>query len=196
MKNAMFVLLVLFGFSLPLLGQHDIEFNGGYQHISGDGGLDGFTIGAALVPIRNFQLYINYDGVFDHSTVGAFALTSIGLTTINSHMQGFLTGPRFFLPGLIQGKGRVKGHLLLPFIDAGFGVMHLHSDLTAQNLGSQSASDTAFAWALGGGADYRVHPHFTLRGNIGLERTHFANSGQSRIRLGATVVWSIRSRAQ
>lgn len=196
MKNSMFALLVLCALSLPLMGQQDIEANGGYQHISGDGGLDGFTVGAAWNPIYDFQLYANYDGVFDHSTVGSFALTSIGLTTINSHMQGFLTGPRFFLPGLIHGKGRVKGHLLIPFIDAGFGVMHLHSELRTAITGTVSASDTAFAWALGGGADFRVYPHFTIRGNVGLERTHFANSGQSRIRLGVGVVWSLRSRAQ
>ena len=196
MKNAMYVLLVLFAFSLPLFAQHDIEFNGGYQHASGDEGLDGFTVGAAWNPLPRFQLYANYDGLFDHSTLGSFALTRTGLTVITSHMQGFLTGPRFFLPGLIKGKGRIKGHLIVPFIDAGFGEYELHSELTTAITGTTTASDTAFAWKLGGGVDYRIYPHFTVRGDVGLLRTHFAESGQSRIRVGATLVWSLRSRAQ
>lgn len=196
MKNVIYVLLVLFAFSVTLLGQEDLEFNGGYQHASGDGGLDGFTVGAAWNPIPQFQVFLNYDGLFDHSTLGAFALTSAGLTTVNSHMQGFLTGPRYFLPGLFKGKGRVKGHRLIPFMDAGFGEISLKTELSSASLGRVSDSDTAFAWMLEGGADYRIHPHFAVRGNVGLLRTHFANSGQSRIRLGATLVWSIRSRSQ
>ena len=196
MKNCIHLCLVLIAFSLPALAQQDIEFNGGYQHASGDQGLDGFTAGAGWNPIPRFQLYANYDGLFDHTTLGAFSLTTAGQTFINSHMQGFLTGPRFFLPGLWKGHGRVQGHRLIPFIDAGFGEYHLHSELRQQNIGTVSASDTAFAWALEGGVDYRIYPHFTIRGNVGLLRTHFAESGQSRIRLGATVVWSIRARAQ
>lgn len=196
MKNCIYLCFVLIAFSLPVLAQEDIEFNGGYQHASGDGGLDGFTVGVGWNPIPRFQLYMNYDGLFDHSSLGTFALTSVGLTTINSHMQGFLTGPRYFLPGLWKGHGRVQGHRLIPFADLGFGEIHLKSTLTQANIGVVENSDTAFAWAISGGADYRIYPHFTIRGNVGLLRTHFNESGQSRIRLGATVVWSIRSRAQ
>jgi hypothetical protein len=196
MKNCISICFVLLAFSLPVLAQQDIEFNGGYQHASGDQGLDGFTAGAGWNPLPQFQLYLNYDGLFDHSTLGSFALTSTGLTIINSHLEEFLTGPRYFLPGLWKGHGRIQGHRFIPFIDAGFGEAHLHSELRQVNIGTVDVSDTAFAWALGGGADYRIYPHFTIRGNVGLLRTHFAESGQSRVRLGVTVVWSIQSRAQ
>ena len=111
-------------------------------------------------------------------------------------MQSLLTGPRFFLPGLWKGHGRVKGHRLIPWADLAFGEAHLHTELTSGPIGTVSAGDTAFVWGFAGGADYRFYPHFTIRGNIGFLRTHFANTGQSRIRLGATVVWSSRSRAQ
>jgi hypothetical protein len=197
MKNILFAsLLLFFAFCLPVWGQeHDLEFGGGYQHSTGDQGLDGFTVGIGWNPIPSAQLYLNYDGLFDHSTLGSFALTQTGLTTVHSHMQGLLTGPRIFLPGLIKGHGQVKGHVLVPFFDAGFGEAHLHTDLTQANIGSSSASDTAFVWALGGGADFRVYPHVTVRGNLGLLRTHFASSGQSRLRFGVTVLWSLRSRA-
>lgn len=196
MKNVIYVLVLLLTFSLPLWAQHDVEFNGGYQHASGDQGLDGFTVGVGWNPIPRFQLYLNFDGLYDHSTIGSFALTSVGLTTVNSHLVELLTGPRFFLPGLFKGYGRVKGHRVIPFIDAGFGEARLHTELASPAIGTARAADTAFAWELGGGADYRIYPHFTIRGDVGLLRTHFANSGQSRIRLGATVVWSFRSRAQ
>lgn len=196
MKNAIYALVVLFAFALPAFGQHDIEFNGGYQHASGDQGLDGFSVGVGWNPLPDFQMYLDYDGLYDHSTLGAFALTSTGLTIVNSHMQEILTGPRFFLPGLWKGHGRIEGHRLIPYLDAGFGEARLHTELTQQNLGTVQVADTAFAWKLGGGMDYRIYPHWTIRGDLGLLRTHFAESGQSRVRLGVTVVWSLRSRSQ
>src|SRR5215472_15202105 len=134
MKNALFVLLVLFAFSLPALAQHDLEFSGGYQHVSGDQGLDGFTVAAAYSLIPQFQLYLSYDGVFDHSTIGSFALTTVGTTVVNSHMQSILTGPRFFLPGLFKGKGKIKGHTLHPFLELGFGDSRLHTELRQINV--------------------------------------------------------------
>jgi hypothetical protein len=196
MKNVIYAWLVLCAFSLPAFGQQDIEFYGGYQHASGDQGLDGYTGGFGWNPIPKFQLYVDYDGLYDHSTLGAFALTQAGLTIVNSHMQEILTGPRFFLPGVLKGNSRIEGHRLVPFVNAGFGEARLHTELTTQNLGTVQAADTAFAWALGGGADFRIYPHFTVRGDLGLLRTHFAESGQSRVRLGLTVVWSLRARAQ
>jgi len=199
MKNAMYglvVLLALFAFSLPALGQHDYEFSGGYAHASGDQGLDGFTSGAAISLVPDFQLYVNYDGLFDHSTFGALALTSAGLTFTNSHFSSVLTGPRVFLPGLLKGHGNVKGHLIHPFLDAQFGEARLRQTVTAVQLGTLNASDTAFAWGFGGGGDFRVYPHFTVRPFLGLLRTHFVQSGQSRVRLGVAVVWSRQRRTE
>ena len=155
MKNAIYALLVLCAFSLPAFGQEDIEFNGGYQHASGDQGLDGFTVGGGWNPLPKFQLYLTYDGLYDHSTLGSFALTQVGLTVVNSHTQEILTGPRFFLPGLWKGHGRVNGHRLIAYLDAGFGEARLHTELRQPLIGTVQAADTAFAWALGGGMDYR-----------------------------------------
>ena len=194
MKNAMYALLLLFVFSLPALAQEDLEFYGGYRHISGDQGLDGYTAGAAWHPIPKFALYVTYDGTYDNSTIGAFAFTSVGLTTVNSHMQEILTGPRYFLPGAFKGHGHVQGHLLLPYVEAGVGEARLHTDVRQVSIGAVQAADTAFAWMIGGGADYRIYPHWAIRGDLGFLRTHFANSGQGRVRLGVSVVWSARSR--
>jgi hypothetical protein len=195
MKNAIYALLLLFVFALPAFGQEDLEFSGGYRHISGDQGLDGYFLGIGWNPIPKFQMYLSYDGVYDNSTIGAFALTSVGLTTVNSHMQELLTGPRFFLPGLLKGHGHVQGHLMIPYVEAGFGEARLHTDVAQFNLGAAQSADTAFAWEIGGGADFRIYPHFAVRGDFGFLRTHFANGGQGRVRLGIGVVWSVRSRA-
>lgn len=198
MKNAshfLSMLLALFAFSLPAFGQHDFELNGGYQHISGDQGLDGFTAGAAFNMAPRFQLFVSYDGVFDHSTLGSLALTNVGLTFVNSHLTNVLTGPRAFLPGLLKGHGDIKGHHLHPFFEALFGESRLHTQVTEVSIGQVSAADTAFTWGFGGGVDFRVAPHFTVRPNLDFLRTHFVESGQSRVRLGVAVVWSHSSRA-
>jgi len=196
MKNAIYALLLLFVFSLPAFAQEDLEFYGGYRHISGDQGLDGYTAGAAWFPIPKFSLYVTYDGTYDNSTIGVFQFTSVGLTTVNSHMQELLTGPRFFLPGAFKGHGRVQGHLLIPWVEAGFGEARLHTDVRQVQIGSLQSADTAFAWMIGGGADFRVYSHWAVRGDLGFLRTHFANSGQGRVRLGLSVIWSARSRTQ
>jgi Outer membrane protein beta-barrel domain len=191
----LFALLVLFAFSLPALGQEDIEFSGGYQHISGDQGLDGYRVGIGWNPIPKFQMALNYDGTYDNSTLGAFALTNVGLTVVNSHLQEVLVGPRYFLPGAFKGHGKIEGHFLIPYVDAQFGEARLHTNLSSFAIGSVQAADTAFVWTLGGGADFRIYPHFAVRTNLGFLRTHFANSGQGRYILGIGVVYSFRARA-
>jgi hypothetical protein len=187
MKKILFSLLASLLLSLPALAQANIEFYGGYRHISGDQGLDGFNIGGGLYPVPRFELYLTYDGTYDNSTIGTFALTNVGATLVNSHMQEILTGPRYFLPSALKGHGHLEGHL--------FGEARLHTDVRQVNIAAVQAADTAFAWQMGGGADFRMYRHFTLRGDLGFLRTHFANGGQGRVRLGLTVVWSARPRA-
>lgn len=197
MKKILYLLLASLLLTLPALAQKNIEFYGGYRHISGDQGLDGFNVGGGLYPIPPFELYLTYDDTYDNSTIGTFALTNLGSTLVNSHMQEILTGPRYFLPGLLKSHGHqhLEGHLLIPYIEAGFGEARLHTDVRAVNIAAAQAADTAFAWQMGGGIDFRMYRHFTVRGDLGFLRTHFANGGQGRVRLGLTVVWSARPRA-
>jgi len=192
--KVLYLLLASLLLSLPMMAQANLEFYGGYRHISGDGGLDGYDLGVGWNPIPKFQLYLTYDGSYDNSTLGSFALTRLGATLINSHMQEILTGPRYFLPGEFKGHGHVAGHLLVPYIEAGFGEARLHTDLTQVNVAAVQSADTAFAWQIGGGADFRLLPHWTARADFGFLRTHFANGGQGRVRLGLGLVWSARPR--
>jgi hypothetical protein len=56
-----------------------------------------------------------------------------------------------------------------------------------------------FAWAIGGGVDYRLSRSFALRGGVDYLRTAYfsgptpAIQGQNNVRLTASVVWSLES---
>jgi hypothetical protein len=198
MKLACTLLLVLFTFSLTAQAQfakRNVEFNGGWAHVTGNQGLDGFNAGAALYFTPRISIAADYDGVYDTSTIGPFSISQFGTVAIKSHLQDFLFGPRIFFPGLIKNKTNDKIRLLRPFGEAQFGVSHLNSTIKASQQGlNQSTSDNAFTWMLGGGADYRLSTHWSARGKLDFVRTHFSESGQSRLRvvLGVTYAFGRR----
>jgi outer membrane protein OmpA-like peptidoglycan-associated protein len=109
---------------------------------------------------------------------------------VHSHLQNVLFGPRIFFSTKWTDK-----HRLTPFGEAEFGVSHLSQDVEQQNQPTVSASDTAFSWMLGGGVDYRLFSHFSARGNLDLLRTHFANQGQSHLRLVLGIDYTFRTPA-
>jgi hypothetical protein len=189
MKTIACTLLLFMALSIAACAQ-TVELSGGYTHITQNEGLDGFDVGGAYYLAHRVSLAFNYDGVYDNSRLGVFELTNVGLTVTNSHLQDWLIGPRFFTPGLLKGKGKVQGHLLIPFIEAQFGESNLFSQLTAINIGTIRSADTTFSWMLGGGGDFRVTNHWAARINLDLLRTHFADAGQSRLRLGLGVAYT------
>jgi opacity protein-like surface antigen len=186
MRKLACILLVLS--TLPLaanaqFAKRNVEFNGGWAHITGDQGLDGLNAGAALYFTPRVSIAFDYDAGWDTSTIGAFAITQVGQVSTHSSLQDILLGPRIFFPGLLKGKGGDNVRLLKFFGEAEFGGSHLSSTIKAPTLlVNQNSSDTAFTWLVGGGVDYRLSPHWTARGKMGLERTHFVNEGQSRLR--------------
>jgi hypothetical protein len=195
MRNLFIVFFLLLAFPL-LVSAQDVnlngELNGGYAHVSGDGGLDGYNVGGALWLTRRFSLAIDYDSGWDTSHLGVFELTSAGLFVTKSHLDDLLIGPRVSLPGLLKSDKTHLAHIV-PFAEAQFGISTLDSKLqnpTADIF--QHASDKEFSWMLGGGADYRFSSHFSARGKFDLLRTHFADTGQSRVRLGLGVVYTFR----
>jgi hypothetical protein len=97
MKN-LCPLLALVAF--PLLASAQVfELNGGYAHISGDGGLDGFNVGAAAWFTPRVSIAFDYDSGWDTSHLGVFELTSTGVIVTKSKLQDYLLGPRIFFPG-------------------------------------------------------------------------------------------------
>jgi opacity protein-like surface antigen len=105
-------------------------------------------------------------------------------------MQDWLIGPRVFFPPRQVDKYKIN-----PFAEFKLGSAHLSERIQQTLVPSQSASDNAFAWALGGGADYQFASQWFARVNLDLLRTHFADSGQSRLRfvLGIGYNFSPRS---
>ena len=193
MKNLCVFLMLLLASSL-LANAQNVELNGGYAHISGDGGLDGFNIGAAAWFTHRVSIGAEYESGWDSSHLGVFELTSTGIIISKSHLQDFVIGPRIFFPGAFKSKDKHIARLL-PFGEAQFGVSHLSSRLeNPVAMISQSASDNAFTWLLGGGADYRFSGHWYGRANVDLERTHFSDTGQSRLRFVLGVVYTFGDR--
>jgi hypothetical protein len=47
MKSFTLALLTFLALSITASAQHNLEFSGGYQHVSGNEGLDGFRVGTA-----------------------------------------------------------------------------------------------------------------------------------------------------
>ena len=195
MKNLRIFPLLLLAFPL-LVSAQKLEVGGGYTHTSGDGGLDGFNIGAAAWITNRVALAVDYDTGWDTSHLGVFELTQSGAVISKSHLQNFIGGPRIAFPGTLKVK---ETHLarLWPFVEVQFGLSHLSSSIEAPTTGGiQSASDNAFSWLLGGGADYRLSPHWVGRFNVDFLRTHFADSGQSRLRLGIGIAYTFGERGE
>jgi outer membrane protein OmpA-like peptidoglycan-associated protein/opacity protein-like surface antigen len=195
MKKLRILSLLLLAFPLFVSAQK-LEVGGGYTHTSGDGGLDGFDIGAAAWITNRVSLAVNYDTGWDTSQLGAFELTQTGAVVSKNHLQNLLGGPRIAFPGTLKLK---ESHLarLWPFVEVQLGFSHLSSSIEAPTTGgSQSASDNAFSWLLGGGADYRLSPHWVGRFNVDFLRTHFSDSGQSRLRLGIGIAYTFGERGE
>lgn len=182
------IMLVL----LPHASAQNLEFSGGWAHATGDFGVDGLDAGVAAMFTSRVGLAFNFDSMWDTSKIGTFELTSVGQTVVKNFMQNGLIGPRIFFA---QKKIKQK-YVLSPFGEAQFGESYLSTTIQQQQTGlNQTASDTAFTWMLGGGVDYVVAGHWAVRGNLDFLRTHFSDSGQSRLRFVLGVAYTLRRRA-
>ena len=72
---------------LPFASAQNFEVNGGYTHISGDNGLDGFNAGAAIWFTRRVSIAGDYDSAWDTSHLGLFELTQTGVLISKTHLQ-------------------------------------------------------------------------------------------------------------
>jgi hypothetical protein len=169
----------------------NLELSGGWAHITGNNGLDGWNVGGAAWFSPRVSVAFDFDHVGDTTSLSAFALQSnTGLITIKSSMQDYLVGPRVFF-----GKKDVKVlRTLLPFAEFQVGATHLNSRVSQVGGVSQSASDNAGSWLLGGGGDFLLGGHWSGRLNLGLLRTHLSNAGQSRLRMAFGVAYTFGSR--
>jgi hypothetical protein len=184
------LLAILATLTLPKsVSAQGLELSGGWAHVTEDFGTDGFGLGAAWGFTKNISVAANYDSTWDSSTIGTFTFTQVGAITVKSHLQNALFGPRVFFSTKSAEKKKVRF-----FGELEFGASHLNQELVQANMPTISASDTAFSWALGGGAEYMFDSHWSARGNLDFFHTSFANGGQSRLRLVVGVVYAFRAR--
>jgi Domain of unknown function (DUF4440)/Outer membrane protein beta-barrel domain len=177
--SILILLTLLAAFMLPQTARgQGLEVGGGWSHVTGDFGTDGFNVGAAWWFTKRVTMAADYDSTWDTSSLTNFAFTQVGAIATKSHLQSFVVGPRVFFPTKWTDKYKLN-----PFGEAQFGVSHLGQDVTQVGLPTLSASDSGFTWMLGGGGDYLFSSHWSGRANVDFLRTHLANAGQSRLRL-------------
>jgi hypothetical protein len=183
---------VLLSLLLVLLFQVEaraqLEASGGYTHLSGNFGLDGLHAGLGLHTNRFITLVGEADFVWDTSQIGVFDLSpAIAPIRIKSNEQNYLGGARVRMIGWKPMKVLEK-RKLLPFAQFLMGVSRLNQKVTGVAGATASdldATDQAFTWVLGGGVDYTLNRKWLARGSVDLVRTHFVDSGQSRVRVHA-----------
>jgi len=192
MKTLLVIPILLFLFSTRSMAQnlHNLEVGGGWAYVSSNFGVNGFNVGADYWFSPRVSGVFSYDDAWDTSSIGNFVLTPVGQIAIKSHLQNYLFGPR-----IAFAKKKIKNYEFIPFGEFQIGGTSLHSEVQQTSTGiRQTASDNAFSWMLGGGADYVFSDHWAARANLDFLRTHLANTGQSQLRLVIGVAYSIKSR--
>jgi opacity protein-like surface antigen len=192
MKTLLVIPILLFLFSTRSMAQnlHNLEVGGGWAYVSSNFGVNGFNVGADYWFTPRVSGVFSYDDAWDTSSIGNFVLTPVGQIAIKSHLQNYLFGPR-----IAFAKKKIKNYEFMPFGEFQIGGTSLRSEVQQTSTGiRQTASDNAFSWMLGGGADYVFSDHWAARANLDFLRTHLANSGQSQLRLVIGVAYSIKSR--
>jgi hypothetical protein len=176
------VLFILVVVSATAFGQ--LEAGGGYTHMSGNGGTDGFSGTVGWQFNRKVTLIGEGDFLWDTSQAGVFNLVpSVGALRIHTNLQNYLGGARVSILGWKAMKP-IEKHKLRPFGEVLVGVSRLSQTVNdVQGTISASAADQAFTWVLGGGLDYTLNKNWVARSNIDLIRTHFVDSGQSGLRI-------------
>jgi opacity protein-like surface antigen len=220
MRKLLLTLAVISVFCLPAVAQETpkVEIFGGYSHgrvntelnftnvlLTGAAVPSGFTSpSATLVQFTpsnfNVPIYMNLNGwnasitgnvnhwfgvVADFSGhYGTPSILSLGLET---HVHSFLFGPRFSYR---------HSERITPYVHALFGASHLNFKVPLIPL---ETTDNAFAMALGGGLDVKVHPHVAIRlAQVDYFMTRFnlfsVIESQNNIRISTGLVFRFGSR--
>jgi hypothetical protein len=168
-----------------------LELNTGWAHISGNNGTDGFAAGGAWWFTKRITLALNYDDGWDTSPLTNFAITNLGAVVTKSHLQNLLIGPRIFFT-----TDWTTRHKLVPFVENQYGYSWLDQTVRITDVGTFEADSSKFTWLLGGGGEYWINPHWSGRLNLDLLRTHFADEGQSHLRLVLGVTYTFGARGE
>jgi opacity protein-like surface antigen len=138
---------------------------------SSDGGThqNGWNVSLAANLTKNLALVADTSGHYSDRNVRADSGTSTSNTVIReavkSSTHSFLFGPRYTFWS--DRKINPFGHALFGFSkenrDIAIRVTSQSGGVSATFLDSDSLSDTSFAFAVGGGIDWRCSKHFSIR---------------------------------
>lgn len=170
MKNIFFILTLLC--SIFSVGQDEYkkaEVFGGYQYThvdfgsgAGSGEFNGWNGAVSGFVTKNFGVTADFAGAYKT------------ISGVDFKLHSYMFGPTLRVPG---EKGT-------PFVHALFGGAHANA-----GVGGVSGSDSAFAYALGGGVDLNPSDKFAIRVlQLDFVGTRFSGENQHHIRLCAGIV--------
>jgi opacity protein-like surface antigen len=188
-KLSLLTLLLVLCLPLGALAQEDapkVEMFGGYSYlrINPGQGVDsvsahGFNTSLAGNITKNigivgefsrFSKFINISDVINEPIFGT--------VEARARVSTFMFGPRFTLR-----SGNAE-----PFVHALFGGAHGDFEASAAGV-SESASGVAFAYALGGGLDIKLHDNFAIRiAQLDYIQARVEGEGLNNLRYSAGVV--------
>ena len=181
MIHKLIVLCVVLSLSLFAFGQEKsaeapkAEIFGGYQFFhanSGVSGVSGFNLNGWNTSASGFFTR-NLGVTADFS--GSYGTPSIAGVGIKTNFYSFLFGPTVRFPNSSR---------LTPFFHGLFGV----GRISGSALGV-SGSDSAFAWAAGGGIDANLSRNFSIRAaQFDFLQSRVLNGTQNNFRLSTGIV--------
>lgn len=199
-------LTMLFAFCLYLISYFPaaaqdfprIEVYGGYAYVNGPQAssnrtsLNGWQGSATFNVNRWAGIAADFGGFYgsDRSVLEPPAVpcppfcSGVGFSA-NSSVYTFLIGPRFYY----------RRDRLAPFAE--FLLGGAHSGTTTHLIGtippgfpsSYTAGNSSFAFATGGGVDYRLSKHFAWRGEIDYLQTRFVSTHQNNVLVSTGLVF-------
>jgi opacity protein-like surface antigen len=177
-----FLILLILAFALTTTAfasddESKAEVFGGYSFLRAGSGTDlpglstfnlhGWNASLSGFVHRNLGLTADFRGGYGSPEV-------LGLVSIKTRVHTFMGGPVL----------RVPTSKVTPFVHALFGGAHL----SGEALGL-SASDTAFAWATGGGVDVHLHRFFHIRVlQADFVQTRFSETSQNHAQISSGLV--------
>jgi opacity protein-like surface antigen len=160
MKKSLFLSSIL-AICLPLAASAQevapkVEIFGGYSYLRADTSIPGISRisahGFNTSLAGNITKHIGIVGELSRFTISeGFAVSGLGPVRVDSNVVTYLFGPRITLH-----RGKVE-----PFVHALFGGARENDKFSPGSF--SESTENAFAFALGGGLDIKVHDNFAIR---------------------------------
>jgi opacity protein-like surface antigen len=186
------ILLCLLVVTAPVLAQDEAraELFGGYQWLRAStgapvSGIDHFSLNGWNASFSGFfNRYLGVTGDFS----GTYGTPSVdvpllGRIGVDTHLYTYMVGPVVRAPN----DGPIQ-----PFAHVLFGAAYVGGSAGIPVFGGLSVgdTDTGFAWAAGGGVDFKVSPRFAIRAaQFDFLQTHIGGDSQNNIRYSGGIVF-------